>query len=289
MIVDVKYMRVESSILIFINNSHCCSHLLVKCQSHSENAWIMHELRRYIFVSARSVRRVRNSLVDRTWTVSDCKWMCVEGAWCVILSFELLKKSDSKFASVCVIHESAYVVITLSTRDYARDRRRPLVLMRRNWFETAHIHVRPLTPHFQITPEPRSYHVHRGTKALVRGNSRSMRVWTRSVIDSCIGRASNVHGILHHITLYASTCTIFQWFVSDCKWYVRDSCVVNAWKVSDFYLRRPEYLVNFSTHKHSQTQYVRNLWVICAWSAVWLALKVPLHWRVDAYRSTCSI
>ena len=36
-----------------------------------------------IFVSARSVRRVRNSSVERTWTVSDCKCMCVEGGLCV--------------------------------------------------------------------------------------------------------------------------------------------------------------------------------------------------------------
>ena len=54
-----------------------------------------HESRRnyaHILVSARSVRRMRNSSVDRTWTVSDCKWICVEGGLCVILSFGRLKK-----------------------------------------------------------------------------------------------------------------------------------------------------------------------------------------------------
>ena len=43
---------------------------------------------------------------------------------------------------------------------------------------------------------------------------RSMRVWTRSVSDSCVGRATNVRGILHRICSYASTCkmsAIPQW------------------------------------------------------------------------------
>jgi len=53
--------------------------------------------------------------------------------------------------------------------DYARDTRRLSVLMRRNLFETAHVHVRPLTPHLHITHEPCTYHVHRGTKVLERG------------------------------------------------------------------------------------------------------------------------
>ena len=104
---------------------------------------------------------MRNSSVERTWTVSDCKWMCVEGGLCVILSFERFKIFPThNCASVCVIHESACVVYASSMRDYARDTRRPSVLMRRNWFETAHVHVRPLTPHVHITHEPRTYHVH---------------------------------------------------------------------------------------------------------------------------------
>ena len=114
-----------------------------------------------IFVSARSVRRVRNSSVERTWTVSDCKCMCVEGGLCVILSFERFENfPPHNCASVCVIHASACVVFASSMRDYARDTRRPSVLMRRNWFETAHVHVPPLTPHVHITHEPRTYHVH---------------------------------------------------------------------------------------------------------------------------------
>ena len=150
----------------------------VKGQSHSENAWITHELRTdfrfcaerascvdwtlgdlspselrashtakthesrtnyaHIFVSARSVRRVRNSSVERTWTVSDCKCMCVEGGLCVIWVL-----NGSKFFKMCVIHASGCIVYASSMRDYARDTRRPSVLMRRNWFETAHVHVRP--------------------------------------------------------------------------------------------------------------------------------------------------
>jgi hypothetical protein len=98
---------------------------------------------------------MRNSSVERKWTVSDCKCMCVEGGLCVILNFERFKIFPTH-----VIHESAYVVYASNMRDYAQDTRRPSVLMRRNWFETAHVHVRPLTPHVHITHEPRTYHVH---------------------------------------------------------------------------------------------------------------------------------
>jgi hypothetical protein len=65
---------------------------------------------------------MRNSSVGRTWTVSDCKWMCVEGGLCVTLSFERFKIFPThNCASVCVIHESACVVYAWSMRDYARD------------------------------------------------------------------------------------------------------------------------------------------------------------------------
>jgi hypothetical protein len=97
------------------------------------------------------------------WTVSDCKWMCVEGGLCVILSFERFKIFPTlNCASVCVIRELACVVYTSSMRDYARDTRRPSVLMRRNWFETAHVHARSLTPHVHITHDRAriTYHVH---------------------------------------------------------------------------------------------------------------------------------
>jgi len=53
-----------------------------------------------IFLSARSVRPMRNSSVDRTWTVIDCKWIRVVGGLCVILSFEQF----NFFSSVYVIH-----------------------------------------------------------------------------------------------------------------------------------------------------------------------------------------
>jgi len=58
------------------------------------------------------------SSVDRTWTVIDCMWVCVECGLCVLLSFERLKK----FRVIC---ESACIVNASSMRDYARDTRRP--------------------------------------------------------------------------------------------------------------------------------------------------------------------
>jgi len=115
---------------------------------------------RFTHIFSFLVRRMRNSSVDQTWTVSDCKWMCADGGLCVVLSFKLFKKnSDALLCVVCVTHESACVVYASSFRDYARDTRRPSVLMRRNWFETAHVHVRPLKPHLYITHERRTYHV----------------------------------------------------------------------------------------------------------------------------------
>jgi len=47
-----------------------------------------------IFVSVWSSRGMRNSSVDRTWTFSEWKWMCVEAGLCVISSFERLKKNS---------------------------------------------------------------------------------------------------------------------------------------------------------------------------------------------------
>ena len=71
--------------------------------------------------------------------------MCVDGGLCVILSFERLK--NVRYS--CVSYAS-------SMRDYAQDTSRLSVLMRRNWLETAHVHVRLLTPHLYITHEQRT-------------------------------------------------------------------------------------------------------------------------------------
>jgi len=115
----------------------------------------------HIFLSVWSVRHMRNSSVDRMWTVIDSKWICVKGCLCVILSFERLKKNPThNCASVCVIHVSACIVYASSMRDYVRDTRWSSVLMRRNWLETVHVHVCPLTPHLHNRNEQRTYHAH---------------------------------------------------------------------------------------------------------------------------------
>jgi len=99
-------------------------------------------------------------------------------------------------------------------------------------------------------------------KCLYVERSRSVRVWTRSVNDSCIGRASNVRRILHRICSYASTCAIFQWFISDCKWYMRGSCVIHAWFVEVIF--SPDtpkiWSISWQTSTHKP-----NLCVICEW------------------------
>ena len=101
----------------------------------------------HICVSAQSVRRMRNSSVDRTWTVIDCKRMCVKGGLCVILSFEWFKKIPThNCAFVRVIHESACVVYASVVIAYASELVRNRAL--------------PLTPYLYITHEQRTYHVH---------------------------------------------------------------------------------------------------------------------------------
>jgi hypothetical protein len=91
----------------------------------------------------------------------------------------------------------------------------------------------------------------------------SVRVWTRSVSDLCVGLTLDVRGILHRICSYASTCAICQSFVSDCKWYVRGSFVIRQWFL-------PPTPKNWPISRRTSTR-KPNLWVIRAWSAVWLA------------------
>jgi len=183
---------------------------------------------------------------------------------------------------VSVIHESACVVNASSMRDYARDTRRPSVLMRRNWFETAHVHVRPLTPHFYITHEPRAYHVYRGTKLLIN---------TWNVREACVfGRAPSVIHALCVRRMFVEYCTVFARmrrrarYFSDSSVTVHDTCAVHAWFMRDSsVISTPDTptFFQFSTHKHTQTQSVRDLWVIRKWSAVWLVLKATYRTPIE--------
>jgi hypothetical protein len=196
-------------------------------------------------------------------------WMCVEGGLCVILSFERFKIFPThNCASVCVIHESVCVAYASSMCDYARDTRWPSVLMCRNWFETTHVHVRPLTPHVHITHEPRMYHVH-STDIHWQSLTFAKRAWLDMLRQwfmrwVCVGCLWNTAPYIVRMHWRAR-------YVSDSLVIVSDTCAIHAWFVSDFYPRHPEKLVNFSTHKHAQTQSVRDLWVIRVWLAVWLA------------------
>ena len=105
------------------------------------------------------------------------------------------------------------------------DTRRPSVIMRRYWLETAHVHLRP-TSISRMNSACNMFIAER--KCLNVERSWNVRVWTRSVSNLCVGRASNVCGILHRIFSYVLTCAIFQWFVSDCKWYMRDSSMFST-------------------------------------------------------------
>jgi len=72
-------------------------------------------------------------------------------------------------------------------------------LMRRNWFETTHVHVRPLTAHLR-----------------------------RNSARTNVSRPFHWHPLT--VTYKTDVCVD----VSDCKWYVCGSCVIQAWFVSDF-------------------------------------------------------
>ena len=133
----------------------------------------------------------------------------------------------------CVIYESAGVVYVSSMRDYARDTRRPSVLMRRNWFETAHVHFRSLTPHLHITHEPCTYHVYRETNVLVRGTYAkpacldSLRQWF--VRLTCVECSWNNAPYLLVCVDVRHISVIRQWLEMIPPPLMRDSCVISQW------------------------------------------------------------
>ena len=144
---------------------------------------------------------MRNQSVDRTWTVCDCKWMCVEGALCVILSFERLKKIRRTTVRRCALFMCRRAQFFASSmRGYARDMCRPSVLMHRNWFETAHV---PCTS----TDAPSSYYA---LTAHVSRSSRNESACTWNVREACVfGRAPSVihaSGVRRMLVEY---CTVF--------------------------------------------------------------------------------
>jgi hypothetical protein len=129
---------------------------------------------------------------------------------------------------------------------YARDTRWPSMLMRWNWFETTHVHIRPLTPHVHITHELPTYHVHSTDNHLQNmERSRSMRVWMRSVSDSCVGCSWNT-------ALHLLVCVD----VRDISVIVSDTCAVHERFVSDFY---PPTLRKIGQFLDAQTQSVHDL------------------------------
>ena len=147
-----------------------------------------------------------------------------------------------------VIHGSACVVYASSMLDYARDTRQPSVVMRRNWFETAHAHIRPLTPHLHITHEPRTYHVYPGTKVLVRRtfaiHASGMR---RMLVKYCTVFARMRRRALYFIdssVIVNDRCTVHASFM-------RDSSVISTPDTPNIW--------SISRRKHAQTQYVRDL------------------------------
>jgi hypothetical protein len=185
--------------------------------------------------------------------VSGCASKAV-WAWFWVLN-------GSKF-SVCVIHESAFIVYASSMCDYAC--LRGTRVGRQCWCvgtglkprTSTSIHWRPTfisrmnrTSIMFIPLTSTDNHLQNVERL------RSVRVWTCYVSDSCVGRALDVRGILHRICSYASTCAICQWYVSDCKWYVRDSCVIRQWFLP---LTPRKISQRTSTHKP-------NLCVICEW------------------------
>jgi len=139
------------------------------------------------------------------------------------------------------------------------DTRRPSVLMHRNWLETTRVYFRPLTPHLHMTHEQRTYHVY---STDIHWRSRSVR----SVSDLCVGRASNVRGIFHRICSYGRRAR----YGSDSSVirarFMRGFCVIRQWILSPTPQQIGQFLdAQARTHP---------MWVIRAWSAVWLVLNI---------------
>jgi hypothetical protein len=179
-----------------------------------------------------------NSSVERPWTVSDCKWMCVEGGLCVILSFEQFKIFPTH--SSVLVRNSWVGVHCLCVRTDSKPRMsvhwHPTFISRMN---RAHIAFIPLTITYKT--------------CLYVERSRSVHVWTRSVSDSCVGYSWNTAPYLLvcvnvHImsVIVSNTCVIRQWIIPPtlrkigqfldaqartipiCAWFVSDSCVIGC-------------------------------------------------------------
>jgi hypothetical protein len=97
---------------------------------------------------------------------------------------------------------------------------------------------------------------------------------TWNVREACVfGRAPSVIHASGVSFMFVEYCTVFArmrrraWYVSDCKWYVRGSCVIRQWFLP------PNTPKNLSISRRTNTQ-KPNLWVIRTWSAVWLVLYV---------------
>jgi hypothetical protein len=218
----------------------------------------------HIFLSTQSVRCMRNSSVERTWTVSDCKWMCVRRRR-FVHDFEFWTVQNFFDAQLCVGVRNSWVGVrslcvkyvwlcaghALAVSTYAselvRNRARP-----RSSTDTPRSHYAwsaRLTRSFHWHPLPITY--------------------VRKVI--------HMSGVCR---VYVKYCTVFARmrrrvrYINDSSVIVSDTCAVDSWFVSDFYPRHPEKLVDFSTHKHTETESVRDLWVIRGWLAVWLALHI---------------
>ena len=170
-----------------------------------------------IFLSARSVRRMPNSSVDRTWTVIDGKWIRVEGGLCVILSFEQLKffvgvcYSLVGVRSLCVVD---YICEGHAVSAYASE------LVRHSACPRPSTDAPPY--HAWTAHVSRSFHWHPLTKVLVSGTFAkracldALRQWFMR--RACVECSWNT--------------TLYSWLVSDCKWCMRGSCVIRQWFLS---------------------------------------------------------
>jgi len=119
---------------------------------------------------------------------------------CVIRRW--IERGPSLIVSGCA--SKACVVYASSMRDYARDTRRPSVLVRRNCFETSHVHVRPMTTQLHITHEQRTYHVHAWNKSACEWYVREACVFGRAL---SVIHASSVHRMfVKYYTVFARIC-----------------------------------------------------------------------------------
>jgi len=102
---------------------------------------------------------------------------------------------------------------------------------------------------------------------------------TWNIREACVfGRAPPMIHAKGVRLIFVEYCTVFARmrqrvrYFSDSSVIVNDTCVVHAWFMRDSSVISTPDTLKILDAQARTNQSVQNLWMICAWSAVWLAL-----------------